>query len=306
MDALKVVFILAILFLLFFPLLPLPLKLKRFSTFRALRYDHPHNRLNLAFVILSIVEIVVLAVLYTKLFGVVEAIVSVPFIERLLNNHSTGSFILAACSALLLNLVTLYALVVLKAFFKGILNAVFGFRKNKKKKKKKKGEDVTEKERKGAKKERKLGRIGRLLRSKRKKGEDEDEDEDEAEAASEEDKPLPERVTTAQNEKFQKEHPVLFRIYRGFWGLFFEKPDFVYARRYVFTAVTAIQFFVYLLEILYAVLFLAMLVSVFYPVDFLSPILEWTLKNIYIYPFVSLLLLQELCNTFRSACKEPE
>ena len=87
MDALKVVFILAILFLLFFPLLPLPLKLKRFSTFRALRYDHPHNRLNLAFVILSIVEIVVLAVLYTKLFGVVEAIVSVPFIERLLNNH---------------------------------------------------------------------------------------------------------------------------------------------------------------------------------------------------------------------------
>lgn len=306
MAFLKVVLILGFLFILFFPLLPFPAKLRRFSTFRALRYDPPHNRINLAFVLLSLVEIVLLAVFYTMLFKLVGSIVGIKFIDGLLSKHPTANFILVAFSALLLNFVTLYALVFLKGILKAFLNVLFGFQKSKKKKKKKKGEDGAEDKTKAVKKERKLGRVGRLLRSKRKKGEEEDEEGEDG-ASAEEDKPLPERVTTAKNEKFQKEHPILFRIYRGFWGLFFEKPDFVYARRYVFTAVTAIQFFIYIVEILYGLLFFGLLLAVFFSVpDFLYRALSWMTTNLYIYPFVSLLLLQELCNTFRSACKEPE
>ncbi len=306
MTFVKILIILLILFLLFFPLLPLPMKLRRFSTFRALRYDPPHNRLNLSFVLLTALEFVGLAVVYVTIFRLAKSVMGISFIAKLLNKApAVLEFNATIFSVLILNIITLYALVLLKTVVKNVLNRACGFKKEEKKgkKKKKKGEDTTEPEAVTAKKERKRGRIASVLRSKRKKK----QEETEGEPKPEENETPRERVTTAKNEKFQKEHPILFRLYQKFWGLFFEKPDFVYARRYVFTAVTAIQFFIYLVEILYAVLFFSMLLAVFFSVpDFLYKMLSFVTAKIYIYPFISILLLQELCNTFRSACKEPE
>ena len=309
MAFVKILIILAVLLLLFFPLLPLPLKMRRFSTFRALRYDPPHNRLNLSFVLLAVFEFVGLAIAYVAIFRLAKGLMGVSFIDRLLNKvPAVLEFNATVFSVLVLNIITLYTLVILKTIVKNLLNCLFGFKKPKKDKKvkKKKGEEAA-KEDKSAKKEKKRGRIARILRSKRKKDEEEEErGEDAANPPAQDGKPQ-ERLTTAKNEKFQKEHPILFRLYQKFWGLFFEKPDFTYARRYVFTAVTAIQFFIYLVEILYALVFFGMLLAVFFSVpNFLYSALSFVTTKIYIYPFISILFLQELCNTFRSACKEPE
>lgn len=306
MDFIKVLLIVAATLILFFPLFPFPLKMRRFSTFRALRYDPPHNRLNVCFFFFAILEFVLLAILYNFIFHLADTVTSVPFIAKLLSKVSAGTdFAATVFCVIILNVITLYALVFFKSILRGVMNPIFGFSKKKaKKKKKKKGEEtVTESEEGKTKKERKLGRIGRILRSKKKK-EDEEEDSDTTQNT---DEPLPERVTTAKNEKFQKGHPILYRIYQAVWGLFFEKPDFVYARRYVFTAVNAIQFFLYIVEVLYGILFFGLLLGVFFSMpDFLYKAFDFVTTKIYIYPFISILLLQELCNTFRSACKEPE
>ncbi len=310
MAFVKILIIIFVLLLLFFPLLPLPLKMRRFSTFRALRYDPPYNRRNLTFVLLAIVEFVVLAIAYLAIFRLAKGIMEIPFVDSLLNKASEATkYTLTIFGVIVLNIITLYALVALKALVKTLIHLFASGKKPKKQKKakKKKGKKAEEsaKDEKVTKKEKKRGRIARILRSKR-KGEEEENGEDEGAEKNPEQEDVAVPVT-AKNEKFQKKHPILFRFYQRFWGLFFEKPDFVHARRYVFTAVTAIQFFIYLVEILYAVVFLGMLLAVFFPVpSFIYAALGFLTTKIYIYPFISILFLQELCNTFRSACKEPE
>ena len=301
MTVLKIVFIVVSLLLLFFPLLPLPMKLRKFSTFRKLRYDTPHNRVNAAFILLTILEFVAIAIVYSAIFTLAIKIASVPFIASLLQKFSDtvafNSNVLFR--VLLLNIVTLYAFLILKAIVKGFLNVLFGFTKKKAKKKKKKEAEETTADEKPAKRKKKPNRISYFFRPRRKKKTDE-------EPSAQDEKPT-ERVVTAKNEKFKKEHPILFRMYQKFWGLFFEGPDFYHAKRFVSSAVSAIQFFIYLVEILYAILFLLMLLAVFFPLpSFFYGVLNWMTIKTYIYPFVSLLLLQEICNTFRAPCKEIE
>ena len=68
MTAVKILIIVAAVLLLFLPLLPLPKKLRRFSTFYGLRYDAPDNRINIFFVLLTILEFVGLAIVYGAIF----------------------------------------------------------------------------------------------------------------------------------------------------------------------------------------------------------------------------------------------
>ena len=305
MTAVKILIIICSVLLLFLPLLPLPKKLRRFSTFYGLRYDAPNNRLNAFFVLLTVLEFVALAVVYGAIFSVANAIASVPFIAKLLSRASAsltfGSSVLF--KVLLLNLVTLYLLLFLKAFVKGALGVIFGFRKKKKKSKKKKktdGEDAATGDEGETKK--KPRRISVFFRARRKKT----DDEEEKSAADEEEKALAERKTHAEDEKFRKDHPFLYRVYMGFWGLFFEAPDFKHARRFVHAATAVVQFFIYVVEALYAVLFFLLLLAVFFPLpEIVYTILNWVTAKMYIYPFVSIILLQELCNTFRAPCKPP-
>ena len=136
MTFIKVLFIIVSLLLLFFPLFPFPLKLRKLSTFRRFRYDAPHNRLNAAFILLTILEFIGIAVVYGVLFSLASAIASIPFIAKLLQNFSNtvafNSNVLFR--VLLLNVVTLYAFLFLKAFVKRVLDEILGFREKKEKK----------------------------------------------------------------------------------------------------------------------------------------------------------------------------
>ena len=301
MTALKILVTVLAILLLFLPLLPLPKKLRRFSTFYGLRYDAPNNRLNAVFVLLTIVEFVVLAIIYGVIFNIASGIASIPFIARLLAKVSPS---LAFDSTvlfrvLLLNLVTLYTLLFLKGVVKGALGVLLGFRKKKPKKKKK----STEEEEAPAEEDasaKKPHRVSVFFRARRKKA------EEKAQIIDEEEKALAARKTHAEDEKFKKNHPFLYRVYMGCWGLFFEKPDLKHSRRFVHAATAVVQFFICVVEAIYALLFFLLLLGVFFPMpNIVYVILNWTTTKIYIYPFISLIFLQELCNTFKAPCKPP-
>ena len=295
MTALKILITVLAILLLFLPLLPLPKKLRRFSTFYGLRYDAPNNRLNAVFVFLTVVEFVALAIIYGVIFNVASGIASIPFIARLLAKVSPS---LAFDSTvlfrvLLLNLVTLYTLLFLKGVVKGALGVLLGLRKKKPKKKKK----STEEEEAPAEEDasaKKPHRVSVFFRARRKRA------EEKAQIIDEEEKALAARKTHAEDEKFKKNHPFLYRVYMGCWGLFFEKPDLKHSRRFVHAATAVVQFFIYVVEAIYALLFFLLLLGVFFPMpNIVYVILNWTTTKIYIYPFISLIFLQELCNTFK-------
>ena len=121
-TALKIVFLLLIMLLLFFPVLPMPVKLRRFSTFYALRYKAPHQKRNAPFILLPILELVVFALLTQILDGLASAITSVPFIANILSKPSAAVKFDVAFSVkvILVNLLALYVLIILKTFIKKV------------------------------------------------------------------------------------------------------------------------------------------------------------------------------------------
>ncbi len=299
MVALKILIIFALLLILFFPLIPLPLKARRFSTFRALRFDAPYNRLNLFFVILTVIEFIVFAVVFLFFKDIVNTVLSWSFIEKLLSGASAElSFTTFMVTALLVNLIALYALVFIKGIFKPILTRLFHVPAKEKKKKKEKGKDEkeTKKKKKRAKKEKKekkKRRIPIFVHS--------EESEDEEEGG--EDKVSPEEKAEA----FEEAHPILHKIRRGFWSLFFEGEEFKYMRRWVVRVQSVLQFFVYFVEILYFLFFFGVLLTIFFDVpDVVYTVLSAVKDRFYVYPFLSLLLLQEVCNTLEAQIKKDE
>ncbi len=301
MVALKILIILALSLLLFFPLLPLPLKMRRFSTFRALRYDAPHNRLNLFFVILTLFEFIIFAILFLFFKNIINTVLAWGFIKKLLAGASSKmAFITFMLTALLINLLALYVLVFIKGIFKPLLNRVFGIPSPEKEKKKKKKEEKAAKKKKKRnkkekkeKKEKKKRRIPVFFHS-----EDPEEDEENAD-----DK------TTAEEkaERFEEAHPILFKIYHGFWSLFFEGEDFRYMRRWVVRVQSVLQYFIYFVEIAYFLFFFGVLLTMFFAVPApIYAILNAIKDRFYVYPFLSILLLQEVVNTLKAEIKKEE
>ena len=296
---LKILFTVIPLLILFFPLLPMPVKLKRVSTFRALRYDPPHNRLNFFFIPAVLLEFVLVVVLYRVVFGIADFIASIPFLDKLLQRTSSslqfGSNVVFR--VLLLNFVTIYALILLKGVFKSFVDVLFGLKKKKKKAKKQKGKkEKTETEGKGKKEKKgdkeKKRRIPFFFHSRKKEPEPENKEEGEEEAKS---------VWNPE------EHPILDRIRCAFLGLFFEGPDYRYAHKWVYRVFSVLQFFVYFVEIAYFVLFFGMLLAVFFPLpDFFYTVFNFFTVRMYIYPFVSLIFLQEVCNALRAEVRKVE
>ena len=269
---LKIVAILVLLLLLFFPLIPLPLKLRRFSTFRALRFDMPHNRLNIFFVILTVIELIVFIIVFRFFKGIVDTVLSWNLIKNLISGASAEtSFIVFMAAALIINVFALYALIVVKSIVKPILAKLF--KVSDKKKDKKNSSEKTEKketedketedketEEKGDRKKKKK-KSKKEKNAKKKRGipsffHSRDNDEETGE----------EGEKTADKESFEEEHPILAKIRNGFWSLFFEGEDFIYMRRWVVRVQSVLQWFIYFVEIAYFLFFLAVLLTMFFKV----------------------------------------
>ena len=114
-EVLKAFLIVIILAILAYPLLPFSSKAKKFSTFYALRYDCPHNRKNLPFIFLTILEFLVVALLFGIIFKISDFAEAIPFVEKMLNKISPKLKFdaIIMVGVLLVNFVIIYSFVFL-------------------------------------------------------------------------------------------------------------------------------------------------------------------------------------------------
>ena len=357
-NAIKGIIILLLMLLMSYPLLPFSSKAKRFSTFRALRYESPHNRLNFAFVILTVIEFVVVAFVFELLDGVVEIVTNLPLLDRIIawvdsSLSSQFDFVSFAVKLVLVNLVVLYGFVFVKALLKKlIMDPIFGVNKKdenqdteqseteepehesdtdgasdtaadesaendesdgKKKKKKRKGKKDDGEDAEAVKKtpEQILAEEEERRRARRRipffihsdkddeKGND-DGSNGKKDGGVTEDEGRPPR---------EAQSPVLSGLHRAVLSLFFEGDEMQYARGWVVRVRTVMQYFIYLVEALYALFFLVVLVSVLFP---LPEAIYFVLLKVlhvgdwYIYPFISVIFLQEVVNVFRTPMPDDE
>ena len=307
---LKILLTVIPLLVLFFPLFPLPVKLRRVSTFHALRYNAPHNKLNFFFILAVLVEFVLVIALYWLVFDIADLIAYIPFVDDLLQSASPslqyGSNVVVR--VLLLNFLTIYALVFLKGVFKAFVDAIFGLNPKKEKKKKKRKEKVkkekteseeeNKKENKGGKDQKR--RIPFFFHSRKKESASGKKEEE----TQGKEKTKEEKAKTVWN---PEDHPILNRIKCAFLGLFFEAPDYRYAHKWVYRVFSVLQFFVYFVEILYFAVFFGMLLGVFFSLPaFIYTILNFFTMRMYIYPFISVIFLQEICNFLHAEVRKEE
>ena len=142
MDALKILLVLAITFLLLFPMMPFAARVKKICTIHALKYTNPHNRKNAWYLLLVVVEILLLLGLTSVINNVVNGILSVEFIAKIVAKLSEKigagvEFVASVLFAVILNVVVIYVYAFLKALLKKcILDPAFGFTKVDKKERK--------------------------------------------------------------------------------------------------------------------------------------------------------------------------
>ncbi len=289
-NALKGFLILAILLILAYPILPFRSKAKKFSTFRALRYDAPDNKKNFPFIILTIFVFVVLAILFRLVTSLVELITSISFLKDLFDGigSQTKYNVTLLISVIVVNFLILYGFVFLKGLVKkGIFDRIWGFTKKAKKKKRKETEEDGE-------------TTAEISEGTEEEQSEEGEGEGTPEFLHSEGEYTPEDEKKAK----KKNHKVNQRIKGFFCRLFFQDPDYIYARPWVIRVSSVLQTFIYIVEAAYFLLFLGLLLATFYPMpDIFYDILMAIVPNIFLYPFVSLIFLQEICNFLRTESK---
>ena len=116
--ALKIVILLVLLLLFAYPLLPLPSKMRRFSTFYALRYRTPFNKRNFVFVLITLAEFIAVAFLFELLTMLTDTVSAIPFVAKLVENihgkvGSTVEFSTFVIRIVLINIAILYVFVFL-------------------------------------------------------------------------------------------------------------------------------------------------------------------------------------------------
>ncbi len=280
MNFIKVLLILLIILILLFPMMPFTAKTKKFSTIHALKYDEPHNRKNFWFIVLAVLECVLLIVLTDVISTLADLVLSVNFIRNLLNKiPEVANYITYVAFAIIINVLVLYSYSILKCLLKKcILDFAFGF-----KKKKDKEQEVEEVE----------------------KVEEKDEN------LSEEERRVVIKEDDGNIHKNQEksDDSLKDKFLKWFWGIFFEGPNLEYAKKWAIRVEKILQYFIYIVEIAYALFFGLLLVSVF----FIAP--EWMynlinnvfqIKEWHLYPFISLIILQEIVNVLHTSVKKEQ
>lgn len=295
MTAVKIIAIILIALIIFFPMFPFGAKVKRFSTIHALRYKEPNNKKNLFFVLLAIVFCVVVLVLLKVLNLLSDAVLSVSFINDLfakISNKipSNVDYISTVVIIVVINIVIIYGYSFVKFLLKAcILDPAYGFGKRLKRKKKQR-----------------CPTCGKKMKVD---VEDQPESEENKDFNGEEEK---KKDVEEKKRIVIREREILKDSPRGkirsfVWSIFFEKPDFVYAKNWVVRTKNVLQGFIYMVEVLYALLIILLLWGVlFVAPDFVYYILVDILQfhDWYLYPFISLIILQEVCNFFNTKIKE--
>lgn len=332
-TTLKILLTIAVLLILAFPFIPIPDKLLEYAVFQklkhvfpasALRYDRPHNRKNLFFVLLAVIEFIAVAVVFRLLDRLAWLIRQVPYIDELFTDiieqfSSQLDFILFALRFVLINFVFIYLFIILKSLLKRtVLDPLFRRLAKKREEEKKAAEQKAKKDTNAQKTDpvdpvpadptpeddddkRDHQRISKFTHSD--DGSTDDQADDGSDRSDEPDKP--EDPDKPKKPEYKKLWPVIARF---LWGIFFEGENFSAARKWVRRVRTVLQCFIVLIEILYLLFIATVLTSMFFPLPlgvytFLIDTLQ--IGDWYLYPAISLLFLQEICNFFRTRSSDP-
>ena len=140
-NAIKVLTILATVLILSYPFITVKnKKLRKLFVASGLRYYSPHNRKNIFFLLLSLVEYIVLVILFKLFDKLAQFIVNIPFLGSLVSNainslNSQIDYIFFAVKMVLVNLIVVYAFIILKGLLKKAVIDPFIRLEQKKKKK---------------------------------------------------------------------------------------------------------------------------------------------------------------------------
>ncbi len=305
LTAIKIILMLVIVLLLSYPFISLPGGLSKLSVANRLKYKKPHNRKNLFFLILAIVELIIFAIIFRVFDTVAHWLYSIPFIGDLFTKavnsiNSQVDYIIFAIKIVIVNLLIVYLFIFAKAFLKkAILDPIYKLGKKPKKLFAKSDDEQktpTESEPEGEEEEKKKKRHRRIPAFVHSIMKDEEEDEKKTEKAE------------GEEEQEKTEEPREYgRIESAILSLFFEDPDFVHARNWVVRTRTILQFFIRLTQVFYLLFLIVTLSAVFFPLpkglyDFLLNFVG--VGNWYIYPVISMIILQEICNIFETEASE--
>lgn len=293
---LKILILLFLFLLLAYPLLPFPVRLRRFSTFRGLRYDAPHNRKNFVFILLHIAIWVVFAILFGLIGKVSDWLLDISFVEKLFSRVSakTDVVVRIVVSALCVNLLMIYASVFLKGLTKTVLfDPIFGIRREKKDGEEDKAPEEPE--------ESSEDEDGTAISFAHEDGTPEKPPEGKIRRFGRRIIDKVRRKAKPAKEPFGKRHPLLGKIRDRILRVFFKGEEYEHSKNWVLRFTSVLQIFIYITEILYGILFLGMLVILFFPLpDFLYGAVDFVTARIFLYPILPLLVLQEICNFFRT------
>lgn len=328
--AAKILFLIVLLLVLSYPFLPFSSKAKRFSTFSSLRYNPPFNKRNFIFIPITIAEFIVVALIFEIIAGICDKFGSLPFVSTIISAVEAklgvqGGFFVFAVRVLLINIAILYAFIFVKGILRHVfIDPIFGWGKNGK---------MTRKERKALAEKRKLEKKKRKEAKKRGEkyvaeepapepvktddGEEDpenghimrfphlegDEEKDESKKRSGE----TEKESSSETDGIPKEEeppaPPKSEIMRAILGIFFEAPDYLYARPSVARATAVLQTFLYIVEAIYILLFVNMAAMLVFAMPEWMYRVAQIIRSFYIYPFISVIFLQEICNFLRT--KQP-
>lgn len=281
-NLIKFLVILALVIVIFIPALFLFI-LKKPS------FKKPNNKKNILFFLLSILELTAICIVINFLHNIGDTISKIPFVNKLVEvvKNSTSDrtdYIVFVILTLLVNLVILYAYLLLKLFVFGTIKKIVTKKENGEKEEENTDSELSEDENEN--KTRKLVEFLSKEKNEANKKVIVDEFGDEETVGS---------IFTDLKEKI--------------CGFFFEGPGYVHVKPWVLKCVNVLQIFIYIVFILYSLIFVVLtLTSLFKLPDFIYDFIMNFLHidKWYIYPFISLIILQEICNTFKSTLLKTE
>ncbi len=309
--AIKIIFILIIVFLLSYPFIPATGKLRKFFIASSLKYRAPNNRKNVFFALLASLVFIIMTALFKLFEWFAQLICGIPFVGTLISKglgglNSQVDYILFVIQILLINIVAIYLFSFLKLILRrAVINPIFHLgngngtikRKGGSKNNKNDGEQdsseggdtaIDKANNADDEKLRKRRRIPDFLHS-----------------AFEDDGVDDEDGKEGDSEKKKREYGLLES---KFLSLFFEGSEFQFVKTWAVRARVILQFFIRIIQVVYLLFIITMLLSVFFALP--APIYNLLInvikiKNWYVYPVISLIFLQEICNVFDAHEREP-
>ncbi len=281
MEGIKILIALVLIVLFF-----LPIAILTFA--KKLRFKMPDNKKNIIFLLFALGLIIVFAVIASLFNTIADFIVSIPLIGKLISNAANNTsanfdFVSFVIIALFVNLVALYSYLFLKLFFMGKMKKLEKKAKEKKQQESEENKETNEENKESSeetesKKTKNIPAFIHLFKKDKKEGNEKRNEFGE----------IIEEESDIEGGGFLKD-------------LFFKGPDYLHVKPWVYKSVKIIRKFIILFEILYLIIFTILIFVLFYRVSdgmykFLIDFLH--INKWYIYPFLSLIFLQELCNIF--------